>query len=377
MKNREYICFLRAFHGHSGGLAIRPENVEYTLSPHGWKEHIFHGISRNSRSFLGSNSGWQKENDKAPQAVFPTPLNPCGNDPDEEKLHHHYTVLQKLHSQTQSRCSFLDEVFFSVRLRIAILANEIICNHHLRHFARGLHWSSDFSERRSSNIREVRNTKASTQGYAEEQWACAAAAATPKEGVFSMSQEIETCESNAGTRDETKDATVVDMATGNSEWKTNRILKQSNELNWKSVRTKFVFSKFWDSWQKMMRSTGILSLLIIVRLRGSGIWITSCTSTSTTMWRNRTAQRKKCELASLSRSIDGNKQAPLPRQRPGYQEAKKELSNLQRVTREERVLKIQVSDRRRLLNRSDPSLQEYLEWLLSINWAEQFAESQN
>ena len=46
------------------------------------------------------------------------------------------------------------------------------------HSARRLRWSCDFSERRSSNIREARNTMASTQGYVEEQLAYTAATAT-------------------------------------------------------------------------------------------------------------------------------------------------------------------------------------------------------
>ena len=41
-----------------------------------------------------------KENDKARQAVFCTPLNPFGNDPDEEKPHDDHTVPQKVHYQT-------------------------------------------------------------------------------------------------------------------------------------------------------------------------------------------------------------------------------------------------------------------------------------
>ena len=73
------------------------------------------------------------------------------------------------------------------------------------------------------------------------------------------------------------------------------------------------------------------------------------------------------------RTVDENKQAW---QRPGYREAKKELSNLQKSKREEQVLYIQVSDRKSLQNRIDPSLQEYLDWL-STDWAEQFAEPQN
>ena len=57
----------------------------------------------------------------------------------------------------------------------------------------------------------------------------------------------------------------------------------------------------------------------------------------------------------------------------GYWEAQKDLSNLQKSKREEQVLEIPESDRKRLQNRIDLSLQEYLEWL-SANTAAQCAE---
>ena len=42
----------------------------------------------------------REEKDKAQEAVFFTPLNPFGNDPDEEKPHDDHTVPQKVHYQT-------------------------------------------------------------------------------------------------------------------------------------------------------------------------------------------------------------------------------------------------------------------------------------
>ena len=130
-------CYLRAIQGHSGGIAIRPEMMEYTFIPHNWKEYIFHGGSSwNSQSNLVSGLiPGGKENDKARQAVFFTLLDPFGNNPDEEKPHDDYTVPQEVHYQTElethSRCSVLDKIIQSARSRIAILANQIICNHHL------------------------------------------------------------------------------------------------------------------------------------------------------------------------------------------------------------------------------------------------------
>ena len=73
--------------------------MEYTFIPHNWKEYIFHrGISWNFQSILGSGLiPGGKENDKARQAVFFTPLDPFGDNPDEEKPHDDYTVPQKVH----------------------------------------------------------------------------------------------------------------------------------------------------------------------------------------------------------------------------------------------------------------------------------------
>ena len=55
-----------------------------------------------------------KENDRAPQAVFFTPLNPFRNDPDAEELHFEYTFPRKgtLSNilETQARCSILDKL---------------------------------------------------------------------------------------------------------------------------------------------------------------------------------------------------------------------------------------------------------------------------
>ena len=150
--------------------------------PHNWTEYIFHtGISWNSQSFLVSAIIPRgKENDKARQALH--------NSESIRKRPRWRKSSWWLHCSsggtlsnlmgTQSRCGMLDKIVQSARSRIAILANKIICNHHLRHSARRLHWPCDFSERRPNNIREDRNTKASTQGYVEEQVTYIAAAAT-------------------------------------------------------------------------------------------------------------------------------------------------------------------------------------------------------
>ena len=83
---------------------------------------------------------------------------------------------------------------------------------------------------------------------------------------------------------------------------------------------------------KMIRSAGNLSLPTIGRAHGLDIWTTLYISVSTTLRRNR--KEKDTEPAPF----------------------------------------IRISERTRLHNRIDASLQEHLEWL-STNWAEQFAEA--
>ena len=64
------------------------------------------------------------------------------------------------HMGNEIKMRYIGKNVKSAGWRIAILADKIICNHHRCPSARRLHWSSDFSERGSSNIRKARNTKA-------------------------------------------------------------------------------------------------------------------------------------------------------------------------------------------------------------------------
>ena len=87
-------CYLQVVQGHSaiqgpsGGIPINPEMMGHTLIPYNWKECIFHrAISWNFQSLLGSGLiPGEKQRDRARQTVFFTPLNPFGNDPDEDAL---------------------------------------------------------------------------------------------------------------------------------------------------------------------------------------------------------------------------------------------------------------------------------------------------
>ena len=132
------------------------------------------------------------------------------------------------------------------------------------------------------------------------------------------------------------------------------------------------FTSIWDTWQndEIYRKSQLAH-------NWSDAWVRYLDHiVQFNIYRNAPqSQRERYVNLLHVRSVDENKQAPPLWQRPRHREAKKEVSNRQ-MSREEQVLSIQVSDRRRLQNKIDPSLQEYLEWL-SVNWAEQFAEPQN
>ena len=82
------LCYLRAIQGHSGGIPIGPEMMNFTLVAYNWKEHIYHrGNSWNFQSILVSGIiPGGKENDKARQAVLCKILNLFGNDQEEKNL---------------------------------------------------------------------------------------------------------------------------------------------------------------------------------------------------------------------------------------------------------------------------------------------------
>ena len=106
------LCYARAFQGHSGGIPIEPELMGYVFIPRNWKRHVFHtGLSWNFQSEMGSGLiPGGKEKDKARQAVFLTPTNPFGNDP-EEGAHDDCTVPQKVPYVTRWK-PYHDAVFW-------------------------------------------------------------------------------------------------------------------------------------------------------------------------------------------------------------------------------------------------------------------------
>ena len=83
-------------------------------------------------------------------------------------------------------------------------------------------------------------------------------------------------------------------------------------------------------------------------------------------------QRGRYHNLIYLRGVDEDRQAPPLSTRPGYQEAKNALVEMQRQSRQD--LGIQFfpnSERKRLNGQLDPELRGYLEWL-STNWEHYF-----
>ena len=79
-------------------------------------------------------------------------------------------------------------------------------------------------------------------------------------------------------------------------------------------------------------------------------------------------QRNRYYNLFYSRSVNEDKQASPPPQRPEYQDAKKALVDMHKKVRQDcGVIFIPKVERQRLRNQLDPSMHRYLEWL-STTW---------
>ena len=142
-----------------------------------------------------------KENDKARQAVFFTPLDPFGNDPHEEKPHDEYTVPQKEHYKTHWKHNQDAENWYNYpegRIKDSNFGKQ----NHLLSLPTPQCQETAFTEwfLRTEIEYYSRGSqhKASTQGHVKDQLA------SLKDGVNTISKEIATWESKAGVRDERK-----------------------------------------------------------------------------------------------------------------------------------------------------------------------------
>ena len=185
-----------------------------------------------------------KENDKARQAVFFTPLNQFGNDTDEEKLHGDHTVPQKVHYQTCWKRN-QDAVYWIHFIQSAgsIITNATVprdCTDRVI----SQNWDRVIFER-VATPRPAPKVTLKSNWLTKQKQQQQPQQPTLEEGV------------KAGVRDDTKNATEVEVEPF-QKWTlvlislnikssqmhsriTKRMLKNSNE--WKLVRTKCVFAK--------------------------------------------------------------------------------------------------------------------------------------
>ena len=236
MDNKKSLYYLRAIQGHSGGKPKKPEMMEYTLILYKWMEYIFHkGISWNSQSILGSGLiPGGKENDKARQAVFCTPLDPFGSDPNEEKPDDDYIVSQRVHYQT---CWKHNQVAVSW-IKLFRAQDQGLPFWHIKSFAiiiyatvpgdciyRVISQSGDRVPHETlATPRPAPKATLKSNWHTQQQQQ-----RTLREGANSISKEIATWESKAGVRDETKNSTEVErcILKQRSEYSRNR-----TSVNW-------------------------------------------------------------------------------------------------------------------------------------------------
>ena len=99
-KNSENVLlYIRAIQGHTGGNLTAPELMGHVAIPHKLKEFRFHrGCSHDVQSILRSGlivGG--RESKERRQTIFFTPLNPFGDNPDEEEPSDDLSKPRKIH----------------------------------------------------------------------------------------------------------------------------------------------------------------------------------------------------------------------------------------------------------------------------------------
>ena len=123
---------------------------------------------------------------------------------------------------------------------------------------------------------------------------------------------------------------------------------------------------------KMMKPTRSLSLPKI----WSDAWVRYLDHIAQNDISHKAAQEQRSKYNNLLclRTVDEDRQAPPLSARPGHQEAETALVEMQRQSRQDMgVTFMPKSERMRLNDQLNPSLQGYFAWL-STNWAEYFAE---
>ena len=102
MYNKDWIGYLQ---GHSGGMIIQPELMDYVLITYLWEKFHYHmGRARDQYSIAeaGLVAGG-KEGKEGRQTIFFTPLDPYHNDANEAETVTNLSKPRKVHHQTHWR----------------------------------------------------------------------------------------------------------------------------------------------------------------------------------------------------------------------------------------------------------------------------------
>ena len=99
MKFKHFLLYFRAIQGHNGWNMKEPELMGHVAVPYKWKEFLFHrGCSFHVTSILKTRLiAGGRESKQGRQAIFFTPLNPFGDNPDEEQPSDDLSTPRKVH----------------------------------------------------------------------------------------------------------------------------------------------------------------------------------------------------------------------------------------------------------------------------------------
>ena len=249
----------RAIQGHCGGIPVEPELMVVYLHFTSAKKYVFQrGPSWNFQFMLGKGlipGGIEKDKDR--QAVFLTPTNPCGNDPEEEALREDFTIqlkasyitrrkrnhdavywvrLQRAQDQGIEFCSFAIITYTTVP---GDCIDDVISHNGDRAIFEKL-----AAPRQAPKVTLKSNCHTQQQQQQQPQ--------QPKleDDTKSVWEQRATWESRAGVRDDTKHATEVERATvqlvlSTSEAEADTHLNGTNTKKLKEptmVRTKNLYS---------------------------------------------------------------------------------------------------------------------------------------
>ena len=103
MNFKNSLLYVRAIQGHTGGNLTAPELMGHVAIPYKWKEFLFHrGCSFDVTSILTSGLiAGGRESKEGRQTIFFTPLNPFGDNPDEEEPSEDLSKPRKVHYHSE------------------------------------------------------------------------------------------------------------------------------------------------------------------------------------------------------------------------------------------------------------------------------------